>query len=53
MPHKQRDTFLQSDAIQAETGDLCKAIRTILELMQEPELRRPRRPRERGSRAAI
>ena len=50
MSRKHHDVFQLNDPIPSETADLHKAIRTILELMQEPELGRPRRARQRGTR---
>lgn len=50
MSRKHSDVFQWNDPIPNETSDLHKAIRTILELMQEPELGRPRRARQRGTR---
>ena len=50
MSRKHSDVFQWNDSIPNEPSDLHKAIRTILELMQEPELGRPRRARQRGTR---
>ncbi|MCA8980556.1 MAG: hypothetical protein H6831_11910 [Planctomycetes bacterium] len=53
MTRKQHDVFRLTDPIPSETADLHKAIRTILELMQEPELGRSRRQRRPGTRLAF
>jgi len=50
MGRKNHDVFQLNDPMPSETADLHKAIRTILELMQEPELGRRRRPTGRGTR---
>lgn len=50
MSRKQHDIFQLNAPLPNETADLHKAIRTILELMQEPELGRPRQHVARGTR---